>query len=328
MTVPEKRTPAPVVEAVDAHHHLWDVETRFGSYTLDDLQADVRLFPAVTQTVFVDCGSSYRIDGPEHLKPVGETEYVARYASEAAAGSGVRIAGIVGHADLCLGDGVEEVLEAHLEAANGLFRGIRQSGAHDPTGTVDSPRHRRPLDLYRQDGFRRGAAALAERGLSFDAWQYYFQLDDLYELGVAVPALPIIVNHLGGPLGVGPYAGRREEIWTETKRGLARLAQLDNTTVKLGGIGMVRYGTGWEQRDRAVVPEEIAAHWAEMISWTIDCFGPDRCMFESNFPVDAETVTYDSLWQAFTLLAAQYSPAERHQLFAGTARRVYDLPSP
>lgn len=315
----------PDLEIVDPHHHLWDTVTRYGRYELDDLRLDTGAGHNVVQTVFIDCGANYRSDGPDELRPVGETEYVAGRAEESDRTPGAVIAAIVSHADLGLGPAVTPVLEAHLAAAGGRFRGIRHSGARAEDPEVPQSRVEPPRGLYRQPAFVAGARALAGLGLSFEAWQYHHQLDDVLALARAVPELPIVVNHLGGPLGVGRYAGRWDEVHAQLRHGLEPLADCPNVVVKVGGIGMTRYGTGWEERDRPPTSDEVAARWGDLVHWTIETFGPDRCMFESNFPVDGETVSYAVLWNAFKKLSADYGPGERADLFAGTARRFYRI---
>ncbi len=320
----------PELEIVDPHHHLWDTETVYGIYETDGLQLDtggVEEVPGhnVVQTVFIDCGSNYRADGPEHLQPVGETEYVAGRAAVTEAVPGATIAAIVSHADLTLGRGVTEVLEAHVEAAGGRFRGIRHSAARFDDPALPPGRVVRPFGIYLQSDFQEGARALAAMGLSFEAWQYHTQLDDVVALAQAVPELSIIINHLGGPLGVGSFAGKREHVLADTSAGLSKLAELPNTVLKVGGIGMTRYGVGWEQQATAPSSDEVLALWGDFMRRSIDTFGPDRCMFESNYPVDGETCGYTILWNAFKKISADYSPAERADLFRGTARRAYNL---
>lgn len=315
----------PDLEIVDPHHHLWDTVTHYGRYELDDLRVDASAGHRVVETVFIDCGANYRTDGPAAMAPVGETEYVAGRADESDRTEGAVIAAIVGHADLTLGVGVGPVLDAHVDAAGGRFRGIRHSGARADDPSVPLSRVEPPVGLYRQDDFVTGARTLAERGLSFEAWQYHHQLDDVAALAAAVPELTIVVNHLGGPLGVGRFAGRLAEVNDELRRGLEPLAGADNVVVKLGGVGMTRFGTGWEDRQRPPTSDEVADRWGDLIGWTIDTFGPSRCMFESNYPVDGETTSYTVLWNAFKKLSAHLDAEARADLFAGTARRVYRL---
>lgn len=315
----------PELEIVDAHHHLWDTETRYGRYDLDDLLIDTGAGHNITSTVFIDCGANYRTSGPVELRPVGETEYVATRAVASEQTSGATIAAIVGHADLALGPAVTDVLEAHIDAGGGRFRGVRHSGARAGDPAVGSSRVGPPAGLYALPSFRDGARALAALGLSFEAWQYHHQLAEVVDLAVAVPELSIVVNHLGGPLGVGGFADRRAAVLAELRNGLAALAELPNVSLKLGGVGMIRFGAGWEHQPLPPDSDAVADHWGELIRWAIDHFGPDRCMFESNYPVDGETTGYGVLWNAFKKISVDYGKAERQQLFSDTARRIYRI---
>lgn len=315
----------PGLEIVDAHHHLWEADTGYGRYTLDDLRLDTDAGHNVVETVFIDCGSGYRTDGPEHLRPIGETEYVAGCAGRSDRSAGAKITAIVGHADLTLGSAVTEVLEAHVEAAGGRFKGIRHSGARLDDAAVPTSRTQPPVNLYAQEDFRAGARSLGAMGLSYEAWQYHPQLPMVAELARAVPELNIVVNHIGGPAGVGSYAGRRSEVLEDVRRDLAPLAELDNVYVKLGGIGMSRYGTDWLPVGRPPTSDEVAGEWGDILKWCIEAFGPARSMFESNYPVDGETTAYGVLWNAFKKVSTGYSETERADLFAGTARRFYRL---
>lgn len=319
----------PGLDIVDAHHHLWDDPSpNYGRYDLDDLLIDTGGGHRITQTVFIDCGANYRAGGPAHLAPVGETEFVAGRADRADGRPGTTIAAIVSHANLLLGPAVEEVLDAHIAAGSGRFRGIRHSGARADDPTVPVSRVEPPAGLYADPGFVAGARTLAAMGLSFEAWQYHTQLGDVLGLARAVPELTVVVNHLGGPLGIGRFAGHWDEVHAATRAGLAELAAAPNVVVKLGGVGMTRYGTGWENRERPPTSDDVAATWGDLIRWTIDTFGPDRCLFESNYPVDGETTGYAVLWNAFKKLTVGYDAADRAALFAGTARRVYRLDPP
>lgn len=324
-TTPESAL-EPELEIVDPHHHLWDYESLYGRYEIDDLAADTAAGHNVTETVFIDCGANYFSDGPRHLRPVGETVYVTKRASLSITTPGARIAAIVGHADLTLGDGVREVLDAHREAATvARFSGIRHSGARADDPTVPVSRTEPPADLYQRADFQAGARVLADMGLSFEAWQYHHQLPEVVALARAVPELTIVVNHLGGPLGVGRWAGQWAEVEGAVRTGLSALSELPNVVLKVGGIGMTRTGTGWEQRPNPPTSDEVVAYWGDLLRFAIDTFGPERCMFESNFPVDGATVSYVVLWNAFKKVSRPYSPAERAALFSATARRVYGI---
>jgi predicted TIM-barrel fold metal-dependent hydrolase len=284
---------------------------------LPELRADTSTVDGVARTVFVECGSGYRTDGPDAFRPVGETEFVV------AADPDGFIAGIVGLADLRAPE-IDDVLAAHVEAGQGRFRGIRYVSAHDPSPDVRESHTKPPPDLLGRDDFRRGFAALGTAGLSFDAWLYHPQLPQLVELCRAHPDVPVVLDHLGGPLGIGPYTGRRDEVLATWRASMADVAACDNVVLKLGGIGMPIFGMRWHHEGGASA-EQLAEVWGEPIRWCIETFGPDRCMFESNFPVDKVSCTYADLWAAFDLIVADASAAERADLFAGTATRAYRL---
>lgn len=317
----------PELEIVDPHHHLWaqPVGTRWPRYDLDDLRVDTGSGHRVTETVFIDCAASYRTEGPAPLRPVGETEWVATRAAESARTPGARIAAIVSHARLTLGEAVEEVLDAHVAAGGGLFRGIRDAGAWDADERISRTHTDPPPEMYAMASFRTGMGVLARMGLTFEAWQYHTQLDEVAALARACPDVTIVLNHVGAPLGVGPYAGRRAEVLAAWRPRMAAVATCPNVVLKVGGIGMARYGVGFETWERPPTSDQLLAVWGDDLRWCIDTFGPERCMFESNYPVDAESCSYVVLWNAFKKLSAGYSPAERTALFSATARRVYRL---
>ncbi len=318
-------------EIVDPHHHLWDLPT--STYLLPQLHADTGAGHNVTQTVFVECAAGYRTDGPEHMRPVGETEFVleqAKASADAAANEGAaEIAGIVGFADLSRGEAAEEVLQAHVTAGEGRFKGIRHANAWDGSDQIRESHTKPPPELLADSEFRAGFAKLGAMGLSFDAWMFHPQVPELADLTAAVPDTPVVLDHLGGPLGIGPYAGKRDEMRAVLRPALEELARREQVVVKVGGIGMSIYGVGLNKMDKAPDSETVAATWSEDIRHCIDTFGPDRCMFESNFPVDRAGCSYTVLFNAFQRICdeAGYTPGERADLFAGTARRFYRLPS-
>ncbi|HZD26967.1 MAG TPA: amidohydrolase family protein [Alphaproteobacteria bacterium] len=316
----------PELPIVDPHHHLWDHPAH--RYLLHELLADTGSGHDIRATVFVECLSMYRAGGPEALRPVGETEFVNGIAAMSASGNygAMRAAaGIVGYADLTLGDPVAEVLEAHIAAGGGRFRGIRHAAGWDASEEIHNSHTRPPRGLYGHDDFRAGFARLAPLGLSFDAWLYYPQLDDVTALARAFPDTSIIMDHVGGVLGIGPHAGRREEIFDTWRQSIRALAGCPNVTVKLGGLGMKICGFEFHRRDTPPSSEELAAAWRPYVETCVEAFGPERCMFESNFPVDKASAGYGVLWNAFKRLAAGASPAEKAALFHDTAARVYRL---
>lgn len=307
----------------DPHHHLWDHPTE--RYLLDELHADTGAGHNVVRTVFVECMSGYHQDGPEPLRPVGETDFVRAIAEQSRAGSGASIDGIVSYADLTLGDDVTPVLTAHAEAGNGLFRGIRHAVSWDASPDIHNAHTRPPAGLLNNPAFRRGLAALGRAGFSFDAWMYHPQLGELADLAAAHPEVPIVLDHLGGPLGIGPYADKRDEVAEVWRPPMERLAGMDNVYLKLGGIGMSIYGLGWHRQPQAPSSEQLAEAWGPTISWCIEAFGTDRCMFESNFPVDRRSCSYTVLWNTFQRIAAGASADEKADLFHDTASRFYRL---
>ncbi len=315
-------------EIIDPHHHLWTAEFMgglLGPYLLEELHADTDTVPAVVGTMFMECGTAFRTEGPEHLRPVGETELVAQVAEASDRAPGATILGIVGHADLTLPiDLLDEVLDAHIAAAGGRFRGIRDALATQPPDTPLVIAAHAPAGKAADPDFRRGVAHLGERGLTYDSWHHHLQNPDLLELAKSVPGTTIVLDHFGTPLGVGPWAGRHDEVFATWSDDIAALAECPNVVAKLGGLAMPDNGfwpLGGERPDVAgflVVQERWYRH-------AIECFGPSRCMFESNFPVDKTTVDYPVVWAAFEEIAARYDAAEQADLFAGTARRVYSL---
>lgn len=307
----------------DPHHHLWRFPT--DTYELDELRIDTGAGHNVVSTVFVECTSGYRTDGPEALRPVGETEYVLAQALRSEAGSGAEIKGIVGFADLSLGAAVDDVLAAHVEAGAGRFKGIRHATAHDPSPDVRRSHTRPTPQLMADPAFRAGFAKLAEHDLRFDAWLYHPQIVELVDLAHAHSEVLIVLDHLGGPLGVGPYAGRREEVRAEWRRSIIQLAECPNVSIKLGGIGMTVFGLDWHHRAKPPTSDELFEAWGPDLEFCIEQFGVRRAMFESNFPVDRRSTSYTVLWNTFQKLTADYSPDERNALYHDTAVGFYCL---
>jgi len=318
----------PARPIIDPHHHLWDHPD--SRYLLDEILHDTGSGHRVVATVFVECMSMYRADGPAPMRPVGETEFVNGIAAQSASGryGETRVAaGIVSFADLSLGAAVEEVLEAHLKASP-RFRGIRHAGGFDPHPEVRNSHTNPPADLYQSAKFREGFAKLGKLGLTFEAWQYHPQLPQVVDLARAFPDTTIILDHFGGPLGIGPYEGHREEILRQWKKDIAELARCANLVAKLGGINMPVNGFGWHKRTSPPTSDELVAATRDYYLHAIECFSSARCMFESNFPVDRISCSYAVLWNSFKKLATSFSEAEKTQLFSGTAARVYRLPAP
>ena len=312
----------PEQRIIDPHHHLWP-EGGALPYGLADLTADaVGGGHAVQRTVFVECHAAYRSDGPAHLRPVGETEFVA---GEALRDPRRLIGGIVAHADLTDDEHLDEVLDAHRAAGQGLFRGIRHAGSHAIEPEALMIPGRAPAGLYADPAFRAGVAHLGRAGLTYDTWHYHYQNREFAELARAVPDTLLVLDHFGTPLGAGSFAGKRDEIFTEWSDTIAAIAKCDNVVVKIGGLAMPDNGFGWNTAERPPTSDEFVAAQARYYLHTIECFGPERCMFESNFPVDRFSLSYRVLWNGLKKIAAPFSASERDAMFFGTANRVYRL---
>jgi predicted TIM-barrel fold metal-dependent hydrolase len=325
-----KRPAEPILDPdlpiVDTHHHLW--ERRDHRYLLHEFLADIRTGHNVIATVFVECDSMYRAKGPKEMRPVGQTEFVAGMAAMSDSGGygSTRVAaGIVGFADLTLGDRVEPVLDEHIRAGGGRFRGVRHSAAWDASDVIGNSRTATGPHLMMQSDFRAGLARLTALGLSLDAWAFHPQLADTVDLARAFPHANIIVGHVGGPLGYGPYAGKRDEVFASWRAGVTELAKCANVVIKLGGMMMRLAAYDYRTEPSPPSSADLATLWRPYIETCIEVFGADRCMFESNFPVDKMGIGWAPLWNAFKRIAARASAAEKLALFSGTARRAYRL---
>lgn len=316
----------PDRDIVDPHHHLWPQPSM--GYNFPELLSDTTDGHRVSQTVYMECGAAYFENGPEHLKCVGETEFIANAAKLAMhQESPTQIAGLVARADL-RDENLDSTLNAHEVAAEGLFRGIRQAGACSegiegliiPGGAE--------AHLFEQDEFRRGVEHLGALGLTYDTWLYHFQLPEFVELARAVPDTTMILDHFGTPLGVGPFADQREAIFEKWKVDIAELAKCPNVFMKLGGLAMPDNGFCWYGRELPPSSDEFVDAQAPYYAHTIACFGPERCMFESNFPVDRLSVSYRVLWNAFKKMTAHFSEDDKNLLFSGVARKAYRLETP
>ncbi|MCB0160283.1 MAG: amidohydrolase family protein [Caldilineaceae bacterium] len=309
----------PDLPICDPHHHFFADSNRYVAYMPPDARHDMTGSHRIMETVFVECREGYRRSGPESMKPVGETEFVMELVTEHPDVEPRLAAGIVGYADLTLGGSVAEVLEAHLAAAPGRFKGIRHATAYAP-GLQSHGNS--PPNLLSDNEFRAGFACLAQYGLTFDALIYAHQMPDLVDLAAAFPGTTIILDHIGMPLDVGGPDSERAQAWRE---GIIEIAQRPNVVVKLGGLGMTQSGFGWHEQ--AMPPDSVtlAEQTGPFYLWCIEHFGVDRCMFESNFPVDKVSYSYSVLWNSFKRMTASFSSDERAALFRGTALRVYQL---
>jgi L-fuconolactonase len=325
----KRREPAlePDLPIIDPHHHLID-RPESGCYLLPDLLADIDSGHNIVATVYLEWLSMYRADGPIEMRPVGEVEFANGVAAMAARGGygKTRVcAGIVGHADLTLGSGVAKVLEAMIVAGGGRFRGIRHIASTDPDQAQWGATLMRPEGLLLDRKVREGFAQLAPLGLSFDAWVYHPQLGDVIDLARAFPATPIVLNHVGGPMGLGRYKGKRDEVFADWSARIRELAACPNAYVKLGGMGMKMFGFDSHAGELPPSSEQLAALWKPYVETCIAAFGPNRAMFESNFPVDKGSYGYGVYWNACKRLAQGMSAAEKADLFRGTASRFYRL---
>jgi L-fuconolactonase len=321
----------PALPIIDPHHHFWDTPHR-GRYFLPELLADIGGGHNIVSTVFLECQAMYRKHGSAEMAPVGEVEFVNGIAAMSASGNygPCRVAeAIVGHADLTIGARVRDVLEAEIAVGGGRFRGIRYGVAWDGSDAIGRFASRAvPPHQARDPKFREGFAQLAQLGLTFESWQYHPQLSDAIDLARTFPDTTIILNHVGGVLGVGPYSGRRKEILAGCRKDIIELAKCPNVNVKLGGVGMVSFGFDYHERDVPPSSEDLAAGWRQYIEPCIEAFGVNRCMFESNFPPDKQSGGYTELWNAFKRITAGATAAEKTALYSGTAARVYRLTAP
>ena len=328
LALTEEPSLEPEIPICDPHHHFWDFRPEripYPRYLLHELLADINSGHNVRSTVFVETRAMYRPDGPEELRPVGEVEFVQGLAAASASGiygPSRAAASIVGHANLLLGERVEPVLEALQAASPNRFRGIRQSVAWDPHPELEN---RVPEGTLASETFRAGARVLARMGFSLEGSLVFPQMPELADFAKAVPDLSIILIHLGGLSRTGPYANRDNEVLATWRRGIAAVAECPNVTLKLGGMGMPRLGFDWHARSKPAGSEELAETMAPYMDYCIEQFGPDRCMFESNFPPDKMSYSYNVMYNAFKRLSKGYSAGERASMFHDTAARVYRI---
>ena len=318
----------PEIPLCDPHHHFWDRRLQripYQRYLLHELMADLDSGHNVRSTVFVEARSMYRASGPVELQPVGEVEFVQGLAAASASGvygEARAAAAIVGHADLKLGDAVAPVLETLQAASPNRFKGIRHNVTWSPDPLIAD---RETKGIMANDSFRAGARVLARMGLSLDVMLSFPQLTELADFARAVPEVPIILNHLGGISRTGIYAGKDDEIIPAWREGIAAVANCPNVTCKLGGMGMPRWGFGWHERTIPIGSEELAESMAPWKGYCIEQFGSERCMFESNFPPDKVSFSYNVMYNAFKRLSKDYSPTERANLFHDAAVRAYRI---
>lgn len=324
----------PDQRIIDPHHHLWHKTSdtakarrkRDNQYLLDDLWLDTSSGHNVTDTVFIECSECYWENTDKNFGPVGETEFVkglidlSRDDSDKAS-----ISGIVGHADLSLGDKVQEILEKHQEQGGKYFKGIRHAGGWDPHEEINNSHHNPPEGLYLQNNFQIGLEHLAKKGLLFEAWQYHHQINQITEIAKKHPELIIILNHFSGPIGIGPYLNKKDEIFDAWKTDLKKLSMCNNVFAKLGGLAMPVNGFNFHKRSKPPSSTEFVEEQKNYYMTAIEFFGPSRCMFESNFPVDKVSISYHVLWNGFKKMVVDFSQSEKDHLFFKTAETVYSI---
>jgi predicted TIM-barrel fold metal-dependent hydrolase len=315
----------PELAIVDAHHHLW--ERPGARYMPDDLHADLGCGHNIVASNYLECGSAYRADGPEAMRPVGECEWVDQVARawKRSGRPGDICRGFVGRADLRQGAAVQEVLEAYIEAAPRRMRGVRQNCVGDADPALTRPDLVSPADLFAQADFRQGFSRLAPLGLSFETWLYHPRIEGLIELADAFPETSIVLDHCGTPLGRGAYAKNPSETFAGWAWLVRRLAERPNVTMKLGGLGMWITGADFHRGERPPTSQMLAEAWRPHVETCIEAFGAERCMFQSNFPVDKGAYSYGVFWNACKRLAAGAGADQAAALFHGTANRVYRL---
>lgn len=320
----------PDLPICDPHHHLWTgrVNSVQTQYLVDELRDDLAGGHNIVSTVFIECGAFFRPDGPEAFRCIGETETVAEMTDAAASGADgtTKIAkGIVGTADLKLGDQSADILDRQIEAGQGRFSGIRLGAMWNEHDAIRNHRTNPPAGLLLRDNFRQGFKHLASRNLTFEAWCCHEQIAEVTDLARAFPDTTIILDHFGGPLGIGPYTGKTEEVFSVWRTAIDELATCPNVMAKLGGLNMDINGYGWDDRPKPPTSIELMTATRRYFEHTIERFGVERCMFESNFPVDKVSCSYTVLWNAFKRLSERYSADEKTALFHDTATRVYRL---
>ncbi|MCY0853186.1 amidohydrolase family protein [Cupriavidus sp. D39] len=313
----------PDMPIIDAHHHFY--ERPGWIYMLDQYLEDARSGHNVIASVYMQALTRYRMDGPEFMRPIGEIDYVTTVTASLQKAKPKVASGMVGYVDLRRGAEVREVLEAELKAGDGRFRGVRHLVTWDADTTLANPLTAAPRGLLLDRSYREGVAQLAPLGLSYDAWLFFPQLPELLDLAKAFPNTPIIINHCGGVLRIASYQDRRKEVFETWSRSMRELSQLPNIYVKVGGLGMRINGFDFEKEARPPSSVELAETWKPWMESCIEMFGADRCMFESNFPVDKGSYPYSNGWNAFKRLTANASPTERETLFRGTVNKVYRL---
>ncbi len=323
----------PDIAIIDTHHHLYDRPNpmvkkvmRRERFLIDDYTDFAADGHNLVATVVMESQTMYRSEGPDELRAVGQTEFFNGQAAMGASGlyRGVRVAaGIVGSVDL-RHPNAAAALEAHLDAAPLRFKGVRQEALWDEDPTILAGVFDHGPGMYLEPAFRLGFTHLTRLGLNFDAFVLAPQLPDIVDLANNFPSTPIVLNHLGHPVGIGRHTGRMEEERPQWEADMKAIADCENVTVKMGGLGSFLSGSATFMADPPADSATLAAEWRPYVETAIELFGADRTMFESNLPTDGSGA-FGHVVNAYQRLTAHCSQAEREAIFAGTAARVYEL---
>jgi len=320
----------PAMPIIDTLHHLFDRGPL--RFMLEDYLACASLGHNIIGSVYVETQAMMRADGPRALRPLGEIEFATGVAAMAASGvyGSCRVAaGIVGYADMTLGDDIAPLLDRAMAMAPERFQGVRQIAlAHPDPNVLRFLTNRPPADLLKHPALPHALRQLGLRGLSFEATVLHHQMPELAGVVARNDGTSFVLSHMGlatAP-GTGPQA-RAEvfDIWRDNLRGLARQP---NIVCKIGGLGTSYWGFGFNTRPGPVTSEELAETWKPYIETAIEAFGPDRCMMESDYPNDGRSCGFVPLWNAYKRVVGSHSAAEQAALFHGTARRFYRLDIP
>jgi L-fuconolactonase len=326
-----EETIEPDLPICDPHHHFWDYRFEripYQRYLLDELINDTSSGHNITSTVFVEARSMYNLSSSDNFKTINEVEFVNGLSAASASGlygKTKAATSIVGHANLNLGKKVEPVLEALIAASPSRFKGVRHTITWDNNPEIENNPMYKSSEQMSSSSFLEGAQVVSKLGLTFESWMYFHQLPQLLNLAKTVPDLPIIINHVGGLIQIGPYSNQRQEVITIWKKNITELAKCPNVVIKLGGLGMPVTGHDWHLRNIPVGSIELANDMAPYLDFCIDKFGPSRGMFESNFPVDKVSFSYNILYNAFKIYSKNYSQSERASLFHNTAAKIYSI---
>ena len=320
----------PNIPIIDPHHHLWDVG--FGRYYIEELLEDINSSGHnIVSTVYIMSSSNTKIyskDGLEEFKPLTEIEFATSEGKRADLIPNNRVkvnASIVGSVDLTYGNKLQPVLEKAVNISEGRLKGIRMLLASHTDPRISSGAVKSDLGLMLHPNFIDGAKCIQDANLSLDFWIYHTQLNEMEKIARALPDLTIILNHIGGPIHLGEYEGKQAATHREWRSAMMRLSRIPNINVKLGGLGMAVNGAKFHNSKFPPNSVQLSDVWKPWIYETIDMFGFDRCMFESNFPVDKGSCSYGSLWNAFKIIARDMSDDEINKLFSKNAAKIYKI---